>query len=280
MKRLKLTCCNFIPDVKEQRRFALHHGFDGIEWSFDPESMPESPDQESALARTISSLRPLEVRYHCPFKEVDVGVEDGAEAQRAVRILRNVCRLVSKLGGRYLTLHVGLGRDSTVDLSWDETLARLSDLVSFAANLGVRVCLENLSRGWTSRPELFEKLIRKTGAWGTLDVGHAQVSPSVTADVYRVEDFVAPHPEVFLSAHIYHEETPRDGHIPPTTLGDIEERLALLTELPLCEWWLLELREEGALIQTLRMVREFLARPIRGFSGTPVLPYVARDTSL
>ena len=104
---------------------------------------------------------------------------------------------------------------------------------------------------------LFEKLIRKTGAWGTLDIGHAQVSPSITSNLYRVSDFVAPHPEVVLNAHVYHEETDPDGHIPPQSVSDVKERLELLTRLPLCDWWLLELREEQALMQTLEVVREF-----------------------
>ena len=99
MNEPKIACCNFISDVDELRAFALANGFDGIEWSFDPERMPESPSGESALARTLSSLHPLEVRYHCPFKKTDVGVENAAEARRAVGILRKVCRLVSKVGG-------------------------------------------------------------------------------------------------------------------------------------------------------------------------------------
>ncbi len=258
MNQPKLACCNFIEDVDELKDFALRHELDGIEWSFYPAHMPESPSEESALARTLSSLHPLEVRYHCPFKKTDVGVEDATEAKRAVRILRKLCRLVSKVGGRYLTIHVGLGRESTINLSWNETVANLSDLVRYGNNLGVRVCLENLWWGWTSRPELFEKLIRKTGAWGTFDIGHARVSPSVKSKLYAEADFVAPHPELFRNAHVYHEEKKTGGHIPPETVSDVEKRLQLLRRLPLCDWWLLELREKQALIQTLGVVREFL----------------------
>lgn len=254
----KIACCNLISDVEELRALALKHDLHGIEWSFDPEQMPESPSEESSLARTLASLHPLEVRYHCPFKRTDVGVEDATEARRAVRILQRLCRLVSKAGGRYLTIHVGLGRESTVNLSWDETVTNLSDLVRFANNLGVRVCLENLWWGWTSRPELFEKLIRKTGAWGTFDIGHARVSPSVKSRLYHESDFVTPHPELILNAHVYHEEKVSGGHIAPETVSDIRERLQLLRRLPLCDWWLLELRDEQALVQTLDVVREFL----------------------
>jgi len=257
MNRPKLACCNFIPEVKLLREFALEHGFEGIDWSFTLENLPRSPAEESSLAHLIAGLDPLEVRYHCAFTKTDLGDVDRDEAQNAVKIFRQVCRLVSKLGGRFLTIHVGLGRDSTMDLSWNRTLKGLTDVVRFANGAGVRVCLENLAWGWTSRPELFEKLIRKSGAWATLDIGHARVSPSVMTQHYQLEDFVVPHPDRFLNAHIYHEEN-GEGHVPPGKAKDIEERLHLLMRLPMCDWWVLELREEKPLLHTLGVMREFI----------------------
>lgn len=253
----KLACCNFIPETTLLKEFALEHGFDGVDWSFTLEDRPRSPAEESSLAKTISDLYPLEVRYHCAFKKTDIGDVSQAEAQNAVRIFESVCRLVSKLGGRFLTIHVGLGRDSTIDLSWQRTIEGLAKIVRFANGLGVRLCLENLAWGWTSRPELFEKLIRKSGSWATLDIGHARVSPSVRSQHYQLEDFVAPHPERFLSAHIYHEEQ-GTRHLSAVRLTDLEDRLHLLRKLPLCDWWVLELRQEEPLLSTLEMVRHFL----------------------
>jgi len=82
-----------------------------------------------------------------------------------------------------------------------------------------------------------------------------------------MEDFMLAHPERFLNAHIYHEET-MEGHLPPVTLADMEDRLRLLRSLPLCDWWVLELREEKALVQTLRIVREYLERePVPNAAG-------------
>jgi hypothetical protein len=153
-----------------------------------------------------------------------------------------------------------LGRDSTCDLCWERTLAGLIDLVQFAGKSWLRLCLENLAWGWTSRPELYEKLLRKSGAWATLDIGHAQVCPSVASQQYRVEDFVQPQPERFRNAHVYHAET-SSGHVPPQGLEDMRDRLNLLSNLPLCDWWVLELREEAALLTTLDIIKEFFAPP-------------------
>ena len=122
--------------------------------------------------------------------------------------------------------------------------------------LGLKLCIENLAWGWTSRPDLFEKLVRLSGAWATLDLGHARVSPAVTSGLFRVRDFVAPHPERFINAHIYHEET-EAGHQPPRSLADLQDRLELLLGLPLCHWWVLELREEEALLTTLQVMQDF-----------------------
>jgi sugar phosphate isomerase/epimerase len=258
MRAPKIACCNFIPDVNELKEFALRHGFSGMDWTFTMESLPRTPREESSLVETISKLHPLEVRYHCAFTRMDLGDVEAERAEKALEFLWRVCRLVSKLGGKFLTIHVGLGLDSTNGLSWEKTVDRLALLVRLANEAGVRLCLENLAWGWTSRPELYEKLIRKSGCWGTFDMGHAQVSPSVATQQYRVDDFVSPHADRFLNAHIYHAE---DGgrHLSPASLRDLEERLRLVRRLPRCDWWVLELREERALLETLACVREFLS---------------------
>lgn len=257
MIRPKLACCNFFANGKLLKEFALDRGFDGVDWSLTEETLPNDLRDEKALMKTIAELHPLEVRYHGSFEGIDLGDDEEEEADRAMAVFLRAARLVSRLGGRHLTIHIGLGRDSTQGLSWEKTLTRLEELARFAAGKRVRLCLENLAWGWTSRPELFEKLLRKSGSWGTLDVGHAHVSPSVRSRQYTVKDFVAPHPERILNAHIYHREEPAVGHVAPTELRDIENRLRLIQGLPLCDWWVLELREEAPLLKTLAVIREF-----------------------
>lgn len=191
----KLACCNFIDDVRQLRAFALDHGFAGIDWTFSQPEVFQHPAAEVHLVRAIQSMHPLEVRYHCAFAQTDLGDENPAQAEAALRTFQSVCRLGSKLKGRFVTIHIGLGRESIFDLCWERTLGGLSNLVQFANKSWLRLCLENLAWGWTSRPELYEKLLRKSGAWATLDIGHAQVCPSVTSQQYRMTDFVRPQPE-------------------------------------------------------------------------------------
>ena len=266
MERPKIACCNFIADPRALKEFALTHQFDGVDWSFNQENLPQSPAEESALVKIIAGLHPLEVRYHCAFSRTDLGDVDDGRAAAAMLVFRRVCRLVSKLRGRYLTIHVGLGRNSTNNLSWNRTIEGLTELVRFANGMGVRLCLENLAWGWTSRPELFEKMIRKSGAWATFDIGHAQVSPYVTSQHYELQDFVHPQPDRFLNAHIYHEEQ-GETHVPVTSLVQVRDRLELLDQLKNCQWWVLELRREEDLLKTLAVVREYVLSRNDGYSA-------------
>lgn len=253
----KLACPNFLPDVVRLRSFALDYGFHGIDWTLRPENMPKTRQEEAQLIQVISKLAPLEVRFHLFFPDNEVGDSDLEKSLSAANVFSTALELISKLAGRFATLHVGLGRESMEDVSWEGTISGLSDLRAKARAGGIRLCLENLAWGWTARPELYEKLLRKTNCWGTLDIGHAQVCPSVRSQAYNVQDFALPHPARILSAHIYHKET-AIGHIPPGNYSDLEDRLLLLKRLPLCDWWVLELREESSLLQTLDCVRAFL----------------------
>ncbi len=253
----KLACPNFNSNVLELRSFALDCGFHGIDWTLRAEDLPKNRLEEKRLVNSLSRLAPLEVRFHLFFPGWELGDSDTRKARSSKHMFYAALELIAKLAGRYATLHVGLDRNSMEGISWNATIFRLRDIAIMGRRHGIRVCLENLITGWTAKPNLYEKLIRKANCWGTLDVGHAHVCSSVTTKAYDIEDFALPHPEKILSAHIYHEETTA-GHMPPDDYSDLDNRLRLLQRLPLCDWWVLELREEKSLLQTLDCVRAFL----------------------
>jgi sugar phosphate isomerase/epimerase len=205
----------------------------------------------------MASLEPLEIRYHCPFERMDLGHDDEVKAQEADVLFRRIIRLISKAGGRYVTIHIGLGQDSTEPLSWDATIEKLRQLVNYGRTMRIEVCLENLAWGWTSKPNLFEKLIRRSGAGISLDIGHAHACESVRSGQYTIEDFVSPHEEKVFNAHIYHTEILDVGHIAPEMAEDLEDRLSLLQKIG-CLWWVLELRQEEGLIKTKKIVDQYL----------------------
>ena len=275
----KLVMCNIFAEVEQVRKFAVENGFSGIDWSFDLDRLPDTPLQESRWAKEQALLAPFEVRYHCPFYQIDLGHDDPVTAAKAAALFRRIIRLVSKVGGRYLSIHIGLGLDSTEPLSWEATLDNLRRLVQFGASHRVTVCLENLAWGWTSKPNLFEKLIRLSGAGVTLDIGHAHVCESVRSQQYAIEDFVSPHADRVFNAHLYHTEVPGQGHIPPENVQDIAERLVLLQEIG-CPWWVIEIREPVGLLQTKEIVEAFLTAGDARRSETEVPLSPAASVSL
>jgi sugar phosphate isomerase/epimerase len=258
-ERPKLAMANIFPDLVYLKEFALEHGFEGIDWSFDLNTMPEKPLEESMWARRMSDFNAFEVRYHCPFYRIDLGHHDPWEARAAKAIFKRIIRLVSKAGGKYLTIHIGLGHDSTEPLSWETTINNLADVVHYGAAQGVSVCLENLAWGWTSRPDLFEKLVRLSGTGVTFDIGHAYSCESVRSHQFTVEDFVTPHAGRVFNAHVYHKEVPNLGHLPPERPEDMESRLSLLQDCA-CSWWTLEVKEPQGLLQTKKIVEGYLER--------------------
>ena len=253
-----VVMCNIFPEVHQVREFAIENGFMGIDWSFDLEQLPETPLQESNWAREQAILSPFEVRYHCPFYQIDLGHDDPSLAEKAEAVFHRIIRLVSKVGGRYLSIHIGLGYDSTEPLSWETTVDNLRRLVQFGGRHSITICLENLAWGWTSRPNLFEKLIRQSGAGVTLDIGHAHVCESVRSQQYAIEDFVSPHTTRVFNAHIYHTEIAGQGHIAPHNGEEIAERLCLLKGIG-CDWWVIEIREPEGLLKTKKILDAFLA---------------------
>jgi sugar phosphate isomerase/epimerase len=253
----KVAIGNIFPEREKMKSFAREHGFSGIEWSFDLETLPRTPAHESEWVKRVMALTPFEVRFHCPFYQVDLGHDDPDEARAADSLFRHIIRLVTKAEGKYLTLHVGLGHNSTETLSWERTLRNLHRLVQYGMERQVVVCLENLAWGWTSRPHLFEKLIRKSGAGVTLDIGHAYACESVVSRQYTIEDFVAPHPHKVFNAHVYHTEISGLGHVPPEGPDDLRGRLSLLEKIN-CPWWVIEIREPEALLFTKGVIDAYL----------------------
>lgn len=253
----KVAVRNLFSDLDELKQFALKNGFPGIDWNFEIDALPDTPAAETRWASLMAKLKPLEIRYHCPFKKIDIGHEDPSQAKAALALFRRIVRLIAKADGQHLTIHVGLGHDTTRILSWNATIANLRRLVQHGFEYGVKICLENLAWGWTSKPNLFEKLIRKSGAGVTFDIGHAHACEAINSQYYTAEDFVTPHPNRVLNAHIYHTEIAGAGHVPPDRIQDIEQRLNILRKTA-CNWWVIELSNVEKLIQTKKLVDKYL----------------------
>jgi sugar phosphate isomerase/epimerase len=146
---------------------------------------------------------------------------------------------------------------------WAEHVDHFKRLCQVAAGQGVTVAVEPEPKMVVgSSQEMIEMLhlVDSPHFKVNLDIGHAQVCPSVASKQFTVEDFIHPQPERICNAHVYDAEN-HTGHIPPRSLEVIRDRLDVISNLPLCDWWVLELREEAALLTTLEFIKEFFAQP-------------------
>lgn len=213
------------------------------------------PAAFEALPRHIDPL--LEagtpVRYHGFFPDHEIGHQDAAIAEQALRVQGAALEAMHGRGEQVITVHVGLDRAAPLDPG--RVVENLGRLVERGRQLGITCCLENLRDGPTSHPDTVLSWARETGAMITLDVGHALSCPQVQNGELAATDFVSAFADRLWEAHMYERET--DRHHPPqdmTILGPIVDRL-LETR---CAWWTIELDEYAEALATRGLLVDYL----------------------
>jgi len=267
-----LAMCNiFDQDAERLAGFAVENGFSGIDWSIDP-SLPERE-----FRSLMRSLAGFQVRYHCRFHGVDVAYADRRGDDSLALLLRTVDQ-VARAGGRHMTVHSGLGNPSAEGIDLTRAIENLAVLVAYGRQNGVAVALENLTTPLTNDPQLFRRMIQESGAYVTVDIGHAHAVRNLHPQGDIFGEYVLPHRDRLLNAHIYHTELEGYGHVPPETLSDISARLDLLGLAESCDWWVIELMNPVEVLRTRDLLRCYLDAlsfgPVTASQNIP-LPLVA-----
>ncbi len=263
----RIALCNiFDQDVETLTEFASRNGFSAIDWSIDP-SLPEG----QFLSR-MKRLKDFSLRYHCRFHGVDVAYAD-SRGDAALDLLMRTVDLVAEAGGRHMTVHSGLGNPSGEGIDEFRAIDNLSILVEHGNRHGVAVALENLTTPLTNDPFRFRRIVTESNAYVTIDIGHAHAVEKATSRENLFGDYVLPHRDRILSAHVYHTELEGYGHVPPECLSDIDGRLDLLGTASSCDWWVIELTDPAEVLRTRDFLQSYL-------STLPRLPEaVQRDLS-
>jgi hypothetical protein len=206
----------------------------------------------------------FQVRYHCPFSRVELAHADPDLARRSLQTLKTCVDVAADFGGAFITVHIGLGLKRIEELDFDTALRNLAALVGHGAGKGVRVCLENLTKGFTNQPDLWLELIEKTGAWATFDLGHANSCPWVAQGRGTSVEFLRAVLPRLHNAHVYEVERvdPATGeayHVAPQDLRLIEPMLVELLGSG-CAWWLIELTARREVELTRGLLLSFLER--------------------
>lgn len=246
-----IALCNiFDQDAERLAGFATEHDFRAIDWSMDP-SLPERE-----FRSLMQALEGFQVRFHCRFHGIDPAFTDSRGEDSLALLLRTVDQ-VAAVGGRHMTVHSGLGNPSGAGIDADRAIDNLARLTAHGRRRGVAVALENLTTPLTNDPALFRRIVVESGAWVTVDVGHAHAVGLVQGrqDIFR--DYVLPHRHRIRNAHIYHTELDGYGHVPPACLADFHDRLDLLGLAESCDWWVIELMQPAEILHTRDLLRSY-----------------------
>lgn len=265
--RPQISMCNiFDQDAEKLARFACINGFSGIDWSIDP-SVP--------AREFISRMKPLsdfQVRYHCRFFGTDVAYTDRRGGD-SLELLMHTVDQVAQVGGRHMTVHSGLGNPSGEGIDVSRAIDNLSILAAHGNRNGVAVALENLITPLTNDPLLFRRIVAQSGAFVTIDIGHAHAVGGLHPQMDTCREYVIPNRERLLNAHIYHTELEGYGHVSPASLSDISDRLDLLSLAESCDWWVVELMDPEKLLHTRDLLRSYLdcrsLQPVAGRHDHP-----------
>lgn len=250
-------------DYDYDSNLVLQKGFGAIFYSFNLKDNMSLYKEKALNDLEIITKSNLDIRYHCPFfSSVELAHGNQDKAERSLNILKQCIDIVHNFGGKFITVHIGLGWGTMEQLSFHRAIANLSDLVEYGAKRDVTVNLENLPNGWTSDPKTFMKLIEKTGASATIDLGHINASPWITENAGSNVDFLkimAPH---IVEAHVYEIEridkkTSLPYHVAPQNLTVLRPLLQELRKTE-CYWWLIELNDKLELENTRKLLQSFL----------------------
>ncbi|MDD4456173.1 MAG: sugar phosphate isomerase/epimerase [Syntrophotalea acetylenica] len=247
-----IAMCNiFDQNTEKLVAFATEQGFSAIDWSLDP-TLPE-PEFLSLM----KDLAGFQVRYHCRFHGVDVAYSDQRGDESLALLLRTVDQIAAA-GGRYMTVHSGLGNPSGKGIDMNRAIRNLAVLVAYGRGNGVAVALENLTTPLTNDPLLFHRIVTESDAYVTIDIGHAHAVRHLHPGKDLFAEYILPHRDRLLNAHVYHTELEGYGHVPPDALSDISERLDLLGLSDSCDWWAIELMNPSELLHTRDLLQSYL----------------------
>jgi len=242
--------------------YCRRHHSRAIDFSFAWDAQKPADIQREVRKLATLAANDFEIRYHCPFFLVEMAHRDSEKAREALSLLQHCIDLAADFGGKYMTVHIGLGRSTSAELAYETALSYLSKLVEYGAGRDLTVCLENLPQGWTSSPHRLLAMLEKTGARGTFDLGHANACQWVVEQRGTGVGFleiIASHVD---NAHVYEveridEQTSKPYHVPPRNLETLEEMLSRLMETQ-CDWWLIELSGLEEVNSTLALLKTYL----------------------
>lgn len=248
----QIAVCNiFNQEVRPLAEFASKHGFRAIDWSIDPEQ------PRDRFLTAMKRLEGFEVRYNCRLFKGDPALA-GERGEASLDLLERTVEQVAEAGGRHVTVQIGQNNPTGAGIDLGKGVRNLSRLVRYGKRHGVAVSLENLTTPPTDDPDSFNRIVAESGAGVTIDLGHAHAVKGRGYGEQIYDRYLFPNCDRLLNAHIYHTDMKGVGHVAPDCLWEIFIRLKTLSQLPRCDWWVIELQDQQDILRTRSYLLSFL----------------------
>ena len=224
------------------------HNFRAVEYAPDP-LYPELIAVH--LQPFVAAGMPI--RFHCRFREYEIGNSDPVQAAEALRVHLRMLGAIKNFGNTFVTVHCNLNRQ--IDFNPEIAVENLTRLVAYGRSFGITICLENLRLGNASIPMDVMRWAELSGSMITMDIGHAVSSEVVKSGALSLRDVVNVFYNRICEAHVYGKEEGR--HYPIVDFNPLQPAVDRLLKAN-CYWWTIELDGYEEALATREVVSDYL----------------------
>lgn len=228
-------CGRYIDDIID---LAKKNPYKAVEWdmNFIPPTL--NSFRLNQLALQISDYG-LNIRYHLPYSYTEIAHKDDTIREFSLITIKRYLDYIHLISGNniaYAVLHVGY--DDSIE---KHAIENLKDLASYAKNLNIVLCIENLIKGLTTDVDFVLKALEIDNIKLCFDTGHANVvinQQGNAAFIHNLNYLL----EKCVHSHLYLTEDKHYNHVPFVSSAEIQQSKAIKTVLESkCNWFTMEL---------------------------------------
>lgn len=179
-----------------------------------------SPEQYAVIVQELRALietKGLHLSLHAPYigHTANLSALDEQRRLRSIERLKTSILFARDIGARMVTCHPGLRLKQTNEVLLPRLMQSLSEVMPFAAQYGVQLCVENMGNERPNyivlTPDEQIEMCRGTGAGITLDLIHLASLEGLDDGFYSSLERMAPY---LRNMHIADMVVPSHVHIP------------------------------------------------------------------
>ena len=249
MKKLAYSTwsCKYIDDIFNLVDIGLSNN---IEWdlNFIP---PTLSYLRLNIIKQLAQKKAIDIRFHLPYSFFDIAHCDRNIANCSLQVLFHYLDFIYHFGGKYAILHIGYFDNCEEELA----LNNLRLLASYAKNLGICICIENLIKGLTTRIDFLINALSIDNVYLCIDSGHADVvsknNSNYWCELLKLSSFC-------VHSHFYKTEDSLYNHIAfENTTELFSSRLAVDLLNTSCDWFTMEVDSRFQQENQMKMIYSF-----------------------